>query len=172
MRQHIQLTCGMIASSKSTYALSAAKKGFVIVNDDSLSQSIHGGDYTLYDKTCTPIYKAVGISILTHALTIGKSVVVDVGNRKRHIRQRWIALAHMFDVPSYAIVFPKEVPEVHARRRYDSDHRGISFEKWLEVARRHDLDWQPVLCDQEGFKDVIDVHWPQVSSGWVFVPGD
>jgi hypothetical protein len=36
-----------------------------------------------------------------------------------------------------AIVFPIESPDIHARRRFETDPRGRSFETWLGVARHH-----------------------------------
>ena len=159
----------MIGSGKSSYALNAAKKGFVIISDDSIVESVHGGDYTLYDKSCQPIYKAVSANILMSALAIGKSVIVDVGNRTRAVRQRWIGLAHMYDVPAYAIHFEKTDPKTHAQRRYDSDPRGLSYEKWLEVAHRHHDIFESVR-DSEGFKDEVLASWKEIQSGYTFIP--
>ncbi len=167
MTPEVHVLVGMISSGKSTYALNAARAGFVVVNDDSICESIHGGDYSLYDKACKTIYKSIGISILTHAIALGKSVVIDTGSRNRTTRARWVSLAKALDVPVYAIEFPIEHPTIHARRRADSDGRGFGYEKWLEVAHRHweELDFEPI-DHREGFTDIIDAHWPMIQQGW------
>jgi dephospho-CoA kinase len=92
MKPVIHCTVGHIASGKSTYTKNAAKAGFIVVNDDSLTESLHGGDYGLYSADNKTIYKAVGMSILTHSIAAGKSVVVDTGSRNRRTRSRWVSI--------------------------------------------------------------------------------
>lgn len=167
MKPSVHVTVGMIASGKSTYTTNAAKAGFVVVNDDSLVTAVHGGDYGLYDKSLKPVYKSVGISILTHALSLGRSVVVDTGSRNRTTRARWVSLAKALDVPIYAITFPVEEPEVHAKRRWEADARGYTYEKWLEVAIRHSEEFEPVN-DDEGFNNILFAEWEKVEDGWYF----
>src|ERR1044072_6440344 len=100
--QHIQVNVGFICSGKSVYASNCAKSGFVVINDDSLVESVHAGNYDLYDKSLKVLYKSVGLNLFTNAIALGRSVVIDTGSRNRKTRQRWVSLAHCFDVPIYA----------------------------------------------------------------------
>lgn len=167
MKPVVHCLVGMISSGKSTYASNAAKEGFVVVNDDSLVTAVHGGDYGLYDKTLKPIYKSVGISILTHALSLGRSVVIDTGSRNRTTRARWVSLAKALDVPIFAICFDVQSPVVHAKRRWEVDARGYTYEKWLEVAIRHSEEFE-MVNDDEGFNTIVLAEWERVKDGWYF----
>jgi hypothetical protein len=53
------------------------------------------------------------------------------------------------------VMFKREAPEVHARRRFDSDSRGHSLEWWTAVAQRHDAHLKPPLIDLEHFDDIL-----------------
>ena len=161
----VKVLVGMIAAGKSTYARNAAAKGFVILNDDALVTALHGGDYSLYSKDLKPLYKSTENHILTTALALGRSVVVDRGlNCSAVSRARWIALARSLDVPVEAVVFKNEGPVVHAGRRAKADGRGYAFSYWHRVAAHHDSLWQePVLS--EGFAAVDYLSWPYIQSG-------
>ena len=161
----VHVLVGMIASGKSTYAANCARSGFVVVNDDSLVTSVHGGDYGLYDASLKPLYKSAGLNLFMQAVALGRSVVIDTGSRNRKTRQRWVSLAHAFDVPIYAIAFPVESPEVHARRRADADGRGFGYDKWLAVADHHFEEFEPVSND-EGFQVIVRPQWDDIKSGW------
>lgn len=163
---HVQLTVGMVGSGKSTYALNCARAGFVVVNDDSIVESVHS-DYGLYDASLKPIYKAVGQTILTHAIALGRPVVIDTGSRNRLTRSRWVSLAKALDVPVFAVVFPFSTPEEHAQRRFDSDSRGYSYDKWLNVIHRHIQEWESVTLS-EGFDVVVEADWESISRGWTY----
>jgi predicted kinase len=169
MKQHVQILVGMIASGKSTYARNAAKAGFVVVNDDSISESIQGGDYGLYDRSLKPLYKSTASHIAHTALALGRSVVIDTGSRSRTTRMRWTTLAKSLDVPIIAITFPFTTPNEHALRRYNADSRGYSLEQWQAVAERHWQDWEPV-GDDEGFNNIVYEEWESVRSGLVYDP--
>jgi hypothetical protein len=128
----------MVASGKSTYARDAARRGVLCINDDAIYSMIHGGDYTLYDPALKPLYKSIENHALAAAILAGRDVLIDRGlNVSVAARQRWLSIARSFDVPCEAIVFPRHTSEVHAHRRYDGDHRGLSYEHWLRAARRH-----------------------------------
>lgn len=168
MKQHVQVLIGPIAAGKSTYAHNCAKWGLVTVNDDSLVNAVHAGDYGLYDRSLKVLYKSVENSILSSAVGLGRSVVVDRGtNNRPDSRRRWVGLAHSLDLPVVAVLFPDEGPEVHARRRASSDGRGYGYEYWLKVAQHHADNSEPV-SPSEGFDDVIEVEWPDVKSGWCY----
>lgn len=167
MTPQVQVLVGPVSSGKSTYAANAARAGCLIVNDDSLVMSVHGGDYSLYDKSLKPIYKSVGQTILTHAAALGRSVVVDTGSRTRLTRARWVSLAKALDLPVVALQFQWEAPEVHAKRRAAADARGYDEAKWLEVARHHASVYQPVGTD-EGFDDFRGVVWGEIERGYCY----
>lgn len=163
--QRVELLVGPLASGKSTYSARAAAKGFVIVSDDAIVNVVHGGVYTLYDPALKPLYKSTENHLLTTAIAMGRSVVVDRGlNCSKASRERWIAIARSMDVPCEAVVFKDEGPEVHAKRRAEADGRGISEEGWLWIAKAHKERYScPTLS--EGFKEVRFVSWNAIQKG-------
>ncbi|MHA1948277.1 MAG: AAA family ATPase [Candidatus Thorarchaeota archaeon] len=131
----LDILVGNIASGKSTYCKKAAEEGAIIVNDDSIVNCVHANNYQLYSEELKPLYKSVENTILTTALTIGRSVVVDRPNHTVKMRRRYIGLAHSLDVPVRIVLFEWDKPEVHAKRRMKSDPRGFSLEYWTDVAK-------------------------------------
>lgn len=165
----IQLLIGMIASAKSHYAKNAAKQGLIIVNDDDIVTSLHGGDYTLYDKKLKVLYKSIENTIVSFALSIGKSVIIDRGvNISLQGRKRWIALAKSFDVLCEAIVFEKQSPETHAQRRFNHDPRGLSYQFWLNCAKEHNNKYISP-SQEEGFNVIHYVTFEEIKSGKVYI---
>jgi predicted kinase len=147
----IEVLCGCIASGKSTWAKKRAEEGWIIINDDAIVMAVHGNDYTLYHKSLKPLYKAVEDNILHTAVAMGKSVVIDRGlDLAQQSRQRWIALAKSLDIRIVARTFKVEKPEIHAKRRMESDGRGLPFEHWIEAAERHFSVYEPPTVE-EGF---------------------
>lgn len=147
----IQVLIGHVASGKSTYCKKAARKGYIILNDDEIVTLLHGGDYTLYSHHLKPLYKSIECHILATALAMNRVVVVDRGlNISTQGRQRWIALAKSFDVPVEALVFANEGPEIHAKRRFNHDSRGHSLEYWMDVAKAHQARYS-IPTEAEGF---------------------
>lgn len=163
----IYVLCGMISSGKSTYCKNAAKHGFVIINDDNIVKLLHADDYTLYDKELKVLYKMTENQILGTSLAMHRSVIIDRGlNVSKRGRQRWIALAKSFDVRCEAIVFHRDKPEVHAKRRFESDNRGHSLDYWLNVANEHNKIYnEPTL--EEGFDNVHHINFQDVKCGVV-----
>lgn len=149
----IEVLVGMIASGKSTYAAKRAKEGAVIVNDDAIVLAVHGGDYSLYDEKLKKLYKAIQLNMITSAILRGRDVVVDSTNRTVKTRQRYLRLAESFDVPCVAVVFPRESEEVHARRRVESDARGLTYVTWLDVAKKHAVNYV-APTEGEGFHEI------------------
>ena len=135
----IEILVGPIASGKSTYCKIAAKQGAVIVNDDAIVTLIHADDYTLYDKSLKPLYKVTENAILQTALTMGRKVIVDRPNHSIRMRRRYIGLAHSLDAEATIVMFKRESPAVHAKRRVNSDARGHDLAYWTMVAESHDL---------------------------------
>lgn len=164
----VQLLVGPIASGKSTYARNAAAKGMVIINDDALVEALHGGNYGLYDKNLKPLYKQTENTILTTAVALGKSVVVDRGtNNSIESRRRWIGLANSLDCPVVAIVFPDEGAAVQAERRAAADGRGHGFDYWYRVAKNHIFYGSDPVTD-EGFDEVLKADWTDIQRGWIY----
>lgn len=163
----IQVLVGMIASGKSTYCRNAAKRGHIVCNDDAIVNMLHADEYTLYDKKLKTLYKSVENHVIASALLMDRKVLVDRGlNCKVEGRKRWLALANSFDVQCEAIVFNNEGPEVHARRRADSDSRGHDYDYWLMVAKYHDSQFKlPTL--EEGFNGIHYLSWADIQSGFV-----
>ena len=150
----ICLCVGMIASGKSTYCKQKGKEGWVVINDDAIVNMLHGGTYTLYNKTWKPLYKAIEDNILHIAIAMNKSVIIDRGvDISIKSRTRWIAIAHSLETPIKAIVFERFTPEIHARRRFESDDRGHDYEYWLNTAKAHSLRYEnPTI--EEGFCEI------------------
>jgi predicted kinase len=162
----IQVLVGMIASGKSTYARNAARNGVICVNDDAVVNLVHADDYTLYDKTLKTLYKSTENHIISVALAMGRTVLVDRGlNLSLRGRQRWLSLAQGFDLPCEVIQFPIEAPAVHAERRAKSDPRGHDFAYWLRVAEHHFSEYVPPTLD-EGFSAIYDITFADVMEGW------
>jgi len=158
----IEVLVGAIASGKSTYANKRATDGWIVMNDDAIVNAVHNGIYTLYNESLKPLYKSVEDHILHMAVAMGRDVVIDRGldiNDKS--RARWIAIGHALDVPVHAVVFEVFAPEIHARRRADSDTRGHSYDYWLMVANKHAARYiKPSL--NEGFDAVESVKWASI----------
>lgn len=148
---------GAIASGKSTFSSLLADKGYIVCNDDAVVNALHSNKYTLYDKELKPLYKAVENQIVMTALALGQNVVVDKGtSNKAKSRQRFIGLAASLDAEVWAVQFPVESPEIVASRRFNHDSRGIPLEKWVEIARHHEKEREPVRFS-EGFNRILEV---------------
>lgn len=155
----IEVLVGHIASGKSTHSHSRAREGWVILNDDDIVNMVHGGCYDLYNESWKPLYKSLEDHLLHIAVAMGKDLVVDRGvNISVASRVRWVALAHSLDVPIRAVQFQVFPPEVHARRRAESDDRGHDLSYWQFVAEAHAARYQPPTL-AEGFCEIIEREW-------------
>lgn len=151
----VEILVGTIASGKSTYCLKRAKAGAVIINDDAIVEAVHAGDYTLYDKKLKPLYKSVELAIFSSAVLLGKDIVVDRGlSLTASSRRRWVGLAKSFDYDCLARIFRFELPYEHARRRFNSDSRGLEFIYWWNVALQHTSIYERPSLD-EGFNCIF-----------------
>jgi predicted kinase len=168
MQPKIYLLIGMIASGKSTYALNAANNGYIIINDDAIVNLLHANNYTLYDKNLKILYKTIENTILNMSIALKKNVVIDRGlNVSLQSRKRWLSLAKTLDIECEAIVFEKQKPEVHAKRRFESDTRGYSENYWQEVAAYHDKNYSlPSL--EEGFSKINYISYEEIKNKLVF----
>ena len=144
------LLVGPIASGKSTYARERALGGALVVNDDSLVTSVHGGWYGGYATGLKPLYVTLETAIITHAAGSGRDVVIDRGCRNKATRARFAALGRSLGFTIYAKEFPWEAAEVHATRRFAHDPRGLTWDRWFEVANQHEMTFEPVNYEAEG----------------------
>lgn len=156
----LELLVGNIASGKSTYCKESAENGNIIVNDDAIVNVVHAGNYKLYRKEFKPIYKSAENAILSTALVMGHSVTIDRPNHTIAMRRRYIGLAKSFDADVKIIMFKWDTPEIHARRRFESDSRGLSYEYWLEVARKHADNYEPPNVDVENYDELVSFEFP------------
>lgn len=151
----IECLVGTIASGKSTYCKQRANQGAVIINDDAIVEAVHAGNYKLYSKELKPLYKSVETQIFLSAVALGKDIVIDRGlSLTRNSRLRWIGLAKSFDQIILARIFKFELPYIHAKRRFDSDSRGLPFIYWWNVALQHTSIYEEPSYD-EGFERII-----------------
>ena len=157
----LELLCGPIASGKSTYCRTAAKEGAIILNDDSIVNAVHAGDYCLYNESLKPLYKSVENTLVCTALAMGLRLVIDRPNHSIRMRRRYIGLAHSFDATVELVMFKREIPEVHGERRFNSDSRGHTLDYWTNVARYHDSIYQPPDKTIEQFDSLIEWNFPK-----------
>ncbi len=163
----IHVLVGMIASGKSTYTRNAARQGAIIVNDDAIVNAVHGDEYALYDKELKFLYKSTENHIISVALAMHRTVIIDRGlNLSVQGRRRWIALAKSFDVDVEAIQFKIETPEIHAQRRMQSDSRGHTYDYWLGAARHHLSGYVTPTYD-EGFDAIHSLTFDEIKEGKV-----
>ena len=150
----IEILVGNIASGKSTYCSVKAREGFLIVNDDSIVNAIHGNHYDLYDKNLKPLYKGIENQLVVMGITLGKNIIIDRGlNLIPATRRRFIGLGHSLDTEVHAVIFDFESPEVHALRRNKCDTRGYDYNYWLEVATYMHNKYTPPT-EEEGFDQI------------------
>ncbi len=156
----VEVCVGMIASGKSTYCKYKAERGWIVINDDSIVTSVHGGNYKLYHEAFKPLYKSVEDHILHTCIGMGTNVVIDRGlDISVEARQRWISIANSCNVDIDAVVFPMVDPLFHAECRFRSDNRGLSLGTWERIALAHKkkYSWP---TKQEGFHAVFELsHW-------------
>jgi predicted kinase len=154
----IEILCGTIASGKSTWAKKLAGDDWIVINDDAIVTSLHGGDYTLYQEDLKPLYKSIEDHILHIVVAMGKNVVIDKGlSLNQKSRARWIALGRSMDVPVRARVFEIRAPEIHAQRR-SKEARGHNYDYWLAVAQHHISVYEPPTLE-EGFESIEHYKW-------------
>jgi predicted kinase len=152
--QKVQILIGNIASGKSTWSASRAKEDFLIVSSDLISSAVHGGVYTKWSEDCRDLYNEIESTIAWTALELGRSVVIDKTNVTKRAREKWINMSRSFGARCEAILFPFCHPDKHAHARFNSDSRGVTFERWKQVANDFDNSYQEPTLD-EGFDEII-----------------
>ncbi len=152
--KRLDILIGMIGSGKSTFCKEQANMGAIILNDDSIVTSLHGGIYTKYNESLKPLYRTIEDNAIIMSLALDKRVVIDRTNLDAATRMRYILMAKSFNAPVYAYLFKIETPEIHAERRFISDSRGVTKERWLEIATIHLSKYTPPSI-AEGFKEIV-----------------
>jgi predicted kinase len=152
----IEILIGNIASGKSTWTTERAKQGALIINDDSIVESLHGGNYKLYSEELKPVYKGIGLMTAIMGAMQGRDLIIDSTNLTKARRARWIGMARMLDVPVVGIVFEQASPAEHAGRRVKHDARGYDFDHWLKIARMFAIQWQEPDIS-EGFDNLVPI---------------
>lgn len=148
------LLIGMIASGKSTFAQHRARAGDIIVNDDANITAYHGGIYGLYNKQLKGFYKTIEANMIMTALAMGLNITIDRTALGAATRMRYISIAKMYGARVVAVVFPKDTAEIHGTRRFQSDPRGFTLERWLKIAEFHESQWTvPTLA--EGMDEIV-----------------
>lgn len=152
-----EILIGPICSGKSTYTRKRAQQGAVIVSDDLIVSAVHAGDYRLYDKELKPLYKSIEMNLIAMAVSLGRDVVIDRATCMRpECRRKYIGISSSLGEKVIAVVFPNQGPWVHARRRFESDSRGLDLDHWTKAAQRHESEYRPPSLD-EGFDDIVPV---------------
>jgi hypothetical protein len=162
----LEVLVGMVGSGKSQYARKRAKQGSLCIAHDNLTAMLHC-EYR-YEQGLRDCYRGMEESIAWAALNAGRDVIIDRTNLTAESRRRWLRWAReVYDSLNtfngkgpttlvVAVAFPVEAPEVHARRRFEADPRGRSYEEWLSVARHHWAQAQAEpLSEGEGFAEII-----------------
>lgn len=154
----IEVLVGMIGSGKSTFARRRAREGALVISHDWLTEMLHA-EYR-YEPGLRDCYRQMEDALARWALVWGRDVVVDRTHLTRESRRRWLDLAAILATPAvavFAVAFPIDEPDVHARRRFESDPRGRSFQIWLDVATHHYAQavLEP-LSPAEGFAAILN----------------
>jgi adenylate kinase family enzyme len=160
----LEVLIGMVGSGKSLYARKRAKQRVLCISHNDLSAMLHC-EYR-YEQGLRECYRRIEEDIAEAALDAGRDVILDHTHLTMESRKRWIEFAGHYDIlvnfgrgPTtkvIAVAFPIEPPEVHARRRFEADPRGRSYEEWYMVAQHHHEQWQANPLDlSEGFAEII-----------------
>ena len=148
MMSKLSLLTGNIASGKSSYVKNLLENNVtLIVNDDSIVNAIHIYN-TGYQKKLKPLYKQIENTIIIMGAMQGYDIVVDRPNLTVATRKRYLGLAHSLDMDTEILVFPQELPRIHALRRHTSDSRGYSYEQWLAVATKNAEIYEDPTMDE------------------------
>ena len=142
---------GNIGCGKSLLASKFAKKGFVVVNNDSLTTMIGGGDYGLYDPNKKPVYHVVEQILIEKSLENGFSVVIDRTCVSKKTRSKFIKIGKKYEANIISYDWgPGTIKDLKRRSR---NPRGISVRTWKDVfGYRFKAYEKPVMA--EGFDQI------------------
>ena len=145
----------MIGCGKSTLSAKYAKDGYLVLNDDSIVNAVHGNNYLLYNKKHKSLYKHIGNTIFAFAAATNTNLIIDRTNLSKETRARYLSMAREFGMTAKCILFePTKTPEEYALKRFNSDSRGATLETWNKVAKEHISQYtKPTV--EEGFTEVV-----------------
>ena len=144
--QELILLVGNIGCGKSFLARRLAKRGAIVINNDNLLRMYHG-EYT-YEPGLVSFYKEAEDDIIKHALSSGRSVVIDRTNINTNARARFINLAksHNFNVDIVTFDFgPGQ--DMQLQRRID-DPQGQTIETWKSVYNMMGSKYEQPLAEE------------------------
>jgi len=122
---------GNIGTGKSLISSKFAKRGEVVVNMDSITSMMGGGEYGLYDRNKKEIYRITEIAAIEGALLAGFNVVVDRTNMDRKRRAPYIELAKKYNAEIICYDFGVGSFATFSRRVKES--YGIPAGQWRDV---------------------------------------
>lgn len=142
---------GNIGCGKSLLASKFAKKGFVVVNNDSLTTMIGGGDYGLYDPNKKPVYHIIEQILIEKSLENGFSVVVDRTCVSKKTRSKFIKIGKKYKANIISYDWGPGTPKDLERR--NKNPWGISVRTWKNVFDYRSKAYEkPVMA--EGFDQI------------------
>lgn len=149
----LSICIGNIGCGKSLLAAKLAKMGHVIVNMDTISTMMGGGEYGLYDSKKKEVYHDAENAIIEAALSNDFSVVIDRTNMDRKRRRRFIELGVMYGAEIVAYDWGAGNSFGVNRRIKSPD--GIPAETWASVYKFMKQSYElPSL--EEGFSQIIE----------------
>jgi predicted kinase len=120
---------GNVGSGKSTKARKLADLGYVVINSDSITTMIGGGNYLAYDVNKKEIYKNTERFILYNALYNGFDVVIDRTCMSVSSRKPYIEIGKLFKTYIISYDWGPGNEEYLNRRKLDS--RGVN--NWDQI---------------------------------------
>ena len=156
MNNKIFMLIGNIASGKSTWCkqFKSTHLETIIINDDAVVELIEGDEHG-YSQKFKRLYKSIEDAILRTGIFLGVDIIVDRPHMSETSRKRVLGIASSLDIPVIAVMFKVELPEIHAKRRFDNNSRGHDYDDWLKVAHKKNKEFvQPTL--KEGFYEICN----------------
>ena len=124
---------GNIGCGKSLIASKLAKKGYVVINSDSITAMVQGGEYGLYDPDKKPVYHGMERVGIVNALTNGLSVVIDRTNMKVSDRAKYIEIGKKYFAYIHSYDWGSGTAGELLRRLENPN--GIPATQWRKVHR-------------------------------------
>lgn len=153
-KKELIIFTGNVGCGKSLLASKLAKKGYVVVNNDAITNMVQGGEYGLYDTAKKPIYRDIEVVAIKSALQAGFSVVVDRTNMKISDRERYIKIGKENDAYIRSFTWGPGLNQ-NLTRRLRND-RGEPSAQWSGVFYHMKNSYELPLRD-EGFDELINL---------------
>ena len=150
--QELIVFTGNIGTGKSLAASKYAKNGYVVVNMDSITTMVQGGEYGLYDSAKKSVYHGIEKAAICTALGAGFSVVVDRTNMKKSDRARYIEMATFPGIKKVSIDWGMG-NEKSINRRLKNPN-GVPDLQWIGVHEYMAKSYERPSVD-EGFDELL-----------------